>query len=782
MEDYDDNEINESEHSRLISAVSKLDKTQHIKVPTRSEPTNLNSEFNLIKSSNKLDLTNVVKVLENTTNHVQIGKKLKKTHDVSKVLPKPLEKPQIERIKRATGYEAAKKKVGRWDPVVARSRTVDYVSFPIKHASQKMQPTKDFLSKLKLKSPLELELDQVDPPAPVVADEDDQEQTYPMTYEEMVEQRQHLAKMRAQQSFKAAKAKRQSKIKSKKYHRILKKEKLKQQLKEFEEFQKTDPEEALKKLETLEKSRALERHTLRHKNTGKWAKNKLVRAKYDKEVRQELAEQLAVGRGLTAKAGNNESTDDEANDNEGIADIILAQDPSNPWMLKRSDKSNIDAEFDFGYKKYVQSRKNKADESDTESEQETTKKDDFNKKEPSDDVQVSNGSESATYKDILENMILGQSENKIGLSEKKNHKEKNKQTTLVSKSGIKKKKDTVKPKLKKVISTKIIATSSWVVESADEKDRNPKTEADITEGFESLEDKFKGKVDIKLKKLRDQVNKLEKRKKWIEAKEDKIEKDNLEYLSFKNRKLKAIIDEQLNETSSKTPGNKKKEDTLQKLTPTTQTNQPSKTEANIDPSRFIQVKPKFLNSIIPEGENDLDQLDDDEQVVPKVNIEEVFEEDDVVASFRQEKEEEANKDQPQDIDLSLPGWGSWGGKGVKAPKKRKNRFILKAPPKVPRRDENKGDIIIKEYKDPKLAVHKVSDVPFPFTSVKEYEASIRAPIGNTFIPEKAHKKLIRPSVITKAGTIIEPMDEEELLVPRNRAFKNENVIKVLAKK
>lgn len=68
------------------------------------------------------------------------------------------------------------------------------------------------------------------------------------------------------------------------FSRILKKEKLKAQLKEFEELQKKDPEEALKKLEALDKARALERHTLRHKNTGKWAKSKLIRAKYDKDV------------------------------------------------------------------------------------------------------------------------------------------------------------------------------------------------------------------------------------------------------------------------------------------------------------------------------------------------------------------------------------------------------------------------------------------------------------------------------------------------------------------
>jgi U3 small nucleolar RNA-associated protein 14 len=81
-----------------------------------------------------------------------------------------------------------------------------------------------------------------------------------------------------------AKAHRQNKIKSKKFHRIQRKEKIKQCLKEFEELQKTNPEAALEKLDQLDKARAEERMTLRHKSTGQWAKNKQVRAKYDKEV------------------------------------------------------------------------------------------------------------------------------------------------------------------------------------------------------------------------------------------------------------------------------------------------------------------------------------------------------------------------------------------------------------------------------------------------------------------------------------------------------------------
>lgn len=68
------------------------------------------------------------------------------------------------------------------------------------------------------------------------------------------------------------------------YHRILKRQRIKDQIREFEELQKKDPEAALKKLEQLEKTRAEERVSLRHRSTGQWAKNQAVRAKYNKEV------------------------------------------------------------------------------------------------------------------------------------------------------------------------------------------------------------------------------------------------------------------------------------------------------------------------------------------------------------------------------------------------------------------------------------------------------------------------------------------------------------------
>lgn len=68
------------------------------------------------------------------------------------------------------------------------------------------------------------------------------------------------------------------------YHRILRKDKVKQQIKDFEKLKEDDPEAALEQMNQIERVRAAERATLRHRNTGRWAKNMAIRAKYDKEV------------------------------------------------------------------------------------------------------------------------------------------------------------------------------------------------------------------------------------------------------------------------------------------------------------------------------------------------------------------------------------------------------------------------------------------------------------------------------------------------------------------
>lgn len=166
-----------------------------------------------------------------------------------------------------------------------------------------------------------------------------------LTKDELFARRKELAYLKMRESQKSAKARMQNKIKSKKYHKLQKRQKIIEQMKEFELLQKTNPEAALEKLNALEKSRVQERASLRHKNTGTWAKNLQVRAKYDKEVRKDLAEQLAVSRELTQK--KEESDSEEETRNPAVEeDEDEDYDPFNPWTKGKAAENGEDANGD----------------------------------------------------------------------------------------------------------------------------------------------------------------------------------------------------------------------------------------------------------------------------------------------------------------------------------------------------------------------------------------------------------------------------------------------------
>ena len=184
---------------------------------------------------------------------------------------------------------------------------------------------------------------------------------------------------------------------------------------------------------------------------------------------------------------------------------------------------------------------------------------------------------------------------------------------------------------------------------------------------------------------------------------------------------------------------------------------------NVNPDDIINMKTDKIGSDLPDivGYNDLE--DDEEDNDQKNMIAEAFADDDVVDEFKNEKKKLTDSLKPKDIDLTLPGWGEWGGGGAKPSKRKRSRFIIKAPPAEKRRDEKSGHLILNTDKDTQLRKHLVSDIPFQFQAVSDFEASIRAPVGSTFIPRTAHLKMIKPKVTTKAGHIIEPMDRDQLV-------------------
>ncbi|KAF5291439.1 hypothetical protein FQR65_LT01750 [Abscondita terminalis] len=618
----------------LIKDVINLNKRSTLGKPLRTEPTVRVSEFNLVKSGTRKEvvLTELTDTLKKRVKHAPTREKVQNLKKKYKVLPKPLEKPKSDRIRRSVAFDKVKEQLDRYNAV----------------------------------------LEQLEPKSKVKIYDLEKKSPHSLTMQEMLAQRKEMAKMKVMESFKAAKARHQNKIKSKKYHRIQRREKVKDQIKNFEQLRNTDQEGALKKLDELERVRAEERASLRHRNTGKWARSKQVKAKYDKMNRQELAQQLSLSHELTQKTKVNDESESE---NEAVEVDVHKDDAANNLWVNRIETTDEVDSFVRSYRKFWE-KKNSTD-----------------------------------AKEVI-------------------------------------KKPTTKSGKKNLV--RCVATSSWDVSVLSDTDEDDNTSSNPQ--FKPVE--VKSKV-TKLEQLKRPIKQLER----CSNKSKKKKVTDFEKLSFKKNKSRPEIDEPLVETSMVTD-NEKNLSTILNVFDSAPTKKNDSSVKNIDPNNVIRTKAVRLQSELP----DL-MVEDEEERDGMDVIAEAFEDDDIVEDFQKEKASEIEKSKPEDINLFLPGWGSWGGPGIKsAPKKRTNkRFIIKFPEISKRKDENKGNLVINENSDANIKSHLVSEVPFPFKTVKDFEESIRAPIGNTFIPETAYKKMIRPSVKTKMGKVIEPMSEDILL-------------------
>lgn len=300
------------------------------------------------------------------------------------------------------------------------------------------------------------------------------------------------------------------------------------------------------------------------------------------------------------------------------------------------------------------------------------------------------------------------------------------------------------------------STSDWEVSVLND------SEGKIHEDVEQMFDSLQNKVNKKIKNKYDQVQKLIKTKQGKKTLKTKTKKPKKNDLTMKPSSQKQIIDEELLETTAgiTSADNENSTGNFKNIMNSLNV-QDMQTPVDINPEKFIEAKSTKLYTAIP----DLTVMDENEEENEKQKglILEAFEDDDIAEDFQKDKAKTIDEDTPKDIDLTLPGWGSWAGSGIKPSKNKTKRLILKMPPAPPRKDHNKGSLIINEKAESKMKPMLVSEIPFPFKTVKDYEAAIRAPIGNTFVPQRAFKKLIEPNVTTKMGAIIEPIRKSMLM-------------------
>ena len=199
--------------------------------------------------------------------------------------------------------------------------------------------------------------------------------------------------------------------------------------------------------------------------------------------------------------------------------------------------------------------------------------------------------------------------------------------------------------------------------------------------------------------------------------------------------------------------------------------------SDIRPPEVKEIKSSYFNKKNSHPEEAESSDDDDVQMSKdddqKKLVSEAFADDDVVVDFQKEKDKLKEDEDPKDTTSYLAGWGEWAGPGFTENRRKKENFTVKANKKK-RKDSHLGNVIISEKKNESIAKFMVKQVPFPFRSVPEFESSISQPIGRTWNTEMSFRQLIEPNVVTRMGTIIEPMDEESLPKMAKKSFAKKN--------
>ncbi|KAM4818756.1 U3 small nucleolar RNA-associated protein 14 homolog A [Thomomys bottae] len=706
----------ERKHQKLLETISSLNGNNRWKLTERSEASLKVSEFNVTSkgSGEKLALSDLLGPAK-TSSLDTVKKQLNKVKS-KKTLELPLNKEETERIQREVAFNKTTQILSKWDPIVMNNRQAKQLVFPMEKEPSTHVPIEHVFRGWKVTTPLEQEVFNLlnknkQPVTDPLLTPTEKASLKAMSLEEAKMRRAELQRARALQSYYEARARREKKIKSKKYHKVVKKGKAKKALKDFEQLQKVDPSAALEELEKIEKARMMERMSLKHQNSGKWAKSKAIMAKYDLEARQAMQEQLAKNKELTQKlqvvseseGEEGGSEEEELLVPEAVNEVQMNGDGTNPWMLR---KCNGDAK----------EGKIQADSEDPEQLPEL-KAHEFSESEDERPVEE-------------EEILLKEFEEKRSLRKRSesNHNARpvDSQETKAFISFPDSNCQEVLSELR-VLSQKLNKTNHQAQkQKADSVVATPKIKAEEPVPEEEEEEPL-----------------LLQKPKRVQTMEDLEQLGKEEPSQNKYLPRPVLEREQIEKTLHNRPDAPKK-----------------KKEQIIDLQNLLTTKPPSVKSLaVPTA---IEDLEDEVERDQKQMIKEAFAGDDVIREFLKEKRETVEANKPKDVDLTLPGWGEWGGVGLKPSARKRRRFLIKAREGPPRKDKKLPNVIINEKRNVHAAAHQVRVLPYPFTHHKQFERTIQNPIGSTWNTQRAFQKLTTPKVITKPGHIIRPIKAEDV--------------------
>uniref|UniRef100_A0A0B7A5Z1 U3 small nucleolar RNA-associated protein 14 homolog A n=1 Tax=Arion vulgaris TaxID=1028688 RepID=A0A0B7A5Z1_9EUPU len=729
----EEEEINDGVHEKLLNSIFALDGRKRQKNVVRGLPS----------TSNNVDLT-----VHAGTHKIQLEDLKLKSKNFHSQLKKPQSGMDTEKAHRQIARETMVAEMTKWEPVVQDIRAAPQTIFSKRpygiHMHKAVQP-KSFTPR----TPLEKEIYEA-----LGKSEDilrpDEEMTVAetkalkaMSVKEAKERRAELLKHHELLSRMELKAKWQNKIKSKRYRKIVRKEKVTNEKKMMEELKKTDPEAFLEKLDQIEKARMEERLTLKHRGGGKFSRLHKAYSKFDDKTREAVQEMLQKSRELTKKLQTASSSDDEGN---------ISDDMDINEMVQKSENliNNINEDDDVD---------------------EETRKTDIRAKQL--EILKAVHKKAGGWLDAPHTTyVYSQPESGASVdgSNQPIHGDSSAENNSVTNVDLDI--STTKPDVDLEIHTKEPSHSHLGV--GEEVDVNilKQTHSSVEMVDNSLpksQSKSIVAIDSSSKNLLDSLQ----NKKSQHLENSDLEKYDVTKTSGLGRK-QSISQSQLN--ASDEPKKKKRKRNKKNK------NQDSENSSIAAGRKETPVKEINLQAVSDKADDSDDNDGEENDDRMKVTMEELFQDEDVVEEFVKEKAEAEEKSRPKFEDTKLPGWGNWAGpdyKDNKQNEKQKKRAIERAKRIQLRQQKIKQPYVwLNPNKDDAIRKLQPKSVPFPYTSVQQYEASLRQPVSRGFVRETAFKLLTKPEVVTKLGHIIKPLDKDDYFKKPELADFEENETKV----
>ena len=666
----------------------------------------------------------------------------------------PVSRVVTERAARKVHYEATSKDVAQWQQVVHEQRDAETLDFrPNKHLGT-TRVTRDILvDKFEAKTEFEAELAQAlevagmedekimrqkekkrllaegesgqddmfndDESFNNMEDDDDDLGSNRISIEEYKKRHGELAKMRALMFYEEQKRNRINKIKSKKYRKIRKRKREREKEAENEAARlMDDPTIDREKMEQEEMDRMKERMTLAHKNTSKWARRVLRRgSKMDIEERRALSLQIAKGDELRRKMMGEDNVGESDSEAETEEDLLKkARD-----ILMEDDNDTSD-----------QGKKGLFQLAFMQRGQENQRK---------------------KAKEEARRLLEELEDNELAAVSTDSENDQDNDT-----KG--------KPKRKPVAS---VAETNKVL---------PEGELVASSLKFGKSDSFAIKVDGNID--------LDGNSGAIKTVEDDRDENDKSPKSSKKKKQKSRKEKKSSD-ADKGPSSESREEENPWMTSGTASKKAKKSvplKVNIrDAASILVDDPKRgRNEGKRKRESSESTSKEIEEDKPSEGIAELSQAElvrkafatpvdlEAEEEFKKEKERMAERDDPsrqaaKEVKV-VSGWGSWAGAGAPPPKKpRKLPPKLQAPKKKEvnapkRKDDDMSTVIINEKRLKKTAKFQLNEIPYPYKSREEYERALAGNLGQEWNTMQGAKEVTRPSVLVRAGKIIQPITKK----------------------